>query len=271
VHVRVALIICQWCVAAARLRFCGLMRSTRERADSDAALPTRPLWRLFRYAYGDRSPLLVYGPGGALEYVQASANGVRQGDTLSCAMFAISMRDIYSQVAACTIGALGGFGVTLIAVQDDVNRRPAGGCRQSDGCVHRRVHARQREVNRSRSEPNAVQSMNGRVRTASISNDLFVPTAIGRDQDSMASWAVSTAEAFCSGTRRAGDVDVARQLWRACGDGPSDVTHGQCGGSVTLSMTSILSFIRASSPLCAGSSACRLFDHCRLFCRRVHM
>ena len=74
--------------------------NTRERADIAAELYSNKeaalLWRVFRFSYGaGASPLLVFGEKGQCKHVQASSNGVRQGDPLSSLLFAISMRKIY--------------------------------------------------------------------------------------------------------------------------------------------------------------------------------
>ena len=111
--------------------------NTRERADIALALfddkAMRPLCRLFRFAYLDgASPLLVYGVSGGLKFVQASTNGVRQGDPLSSALFALSMREIYHKVSE--VKAEDGSGVTCVAVQDDftIIGRPVAAAKAMD-------------------------------------------------------------------------------------------------------------------------------------------
>jgi hypothetical protein len=96
--------------------------NTRDRADIADELYGNerfaPLWRLFRYSYASgATPLLVYGAGGLCAHVQGSVNGVRQGDPLASVLFALSMKPIYSRVAA-TLDRQGS-GVRCVAVQDD--------------------------------------------------------------------------------------------------------------------------------------------------------
>ena len=76
--------------------------NTRERADIAAELyarpETKPLWKLFDFAYArSATPLLVYGAKGKLRYVQSSDNGVRQGDPLASLLYALSMQRIYER------------------------------------------------------------------------------------------------------------------------------------------------------------------------------
>ena len=101
--------------------------NSRERADiaqelysnADAAL----LYRSFHFSYGQgASPLLVYGAKGVCEHVQASCNGVRQGDPLSSLLFAMSMIRIYRAAREAGGGAgMGSLssGVQAVAVLDD--------------------------------------------------------------------------------------------------------------------------------------------------------
>jgi hypothetical protein len=76
--------------------------NSRERADIATELyaraDTKDIWRLFDYAYAQgSSPLMVYGPGGVVKYVQSSDNGVRQGDPLAALLYALSMQRIYER------------------------------------------------------------------------------------------------------------------------------------------------------------------------------
>lgn len=76
--------------------------NTRDRASIAEELyaceAAKPAWGLFRFAYGrSASPLLVYGRQGTCQHIQASSQGVRQGDPLSSLLFALSMDRIYQR------------------------------------------------------------------------------------------------------------------------------------------------------------------------------
>jgi len=92
--------------------------NTRRRSVMASALYshpcTRPLWALFRFAYGAPSPLLYYGADRKLIECVPSAEGVRQGDPLGSFVFALSVQPLYEAVAAVR-------GVALaVAVHDDL-------------------------------------------------------------------------------------------------------------------------------------------------------
>ena len=71
-----------------------------------------PVWRLAHWAYGAPSDLLVVDRGKLVEVIK-STQGVKQGDTLSSLLFALSMTGIYARTAERA-------GVRAIAVQDDI-------------------------------------------------------------------------------------------------------------------------------------------------------
>src|SRR3569833_2894473 len=76
--------------------------NTRERyhiaRELYAVQSTQPIWKLFRFAYQrSESPLIVYSRDGQCQHVQASANGVRQGDPLASLLFALSMDRLYQR------------------------------------------------------------------------------------------------------------------------------------------------------------------------------
>jgi hypothetical protein len=71
-----------------------------------------PLWRMAGWAYGTPTDLLIADKGKLVEILKSS-QGVKQGDTLSSLLFALSMADLYSGTAEAT-------GVKVVAVQDDV-------------------------------------------------------------------------------------------------------------------------------------------------------
>ena len=70
------------------------------------------IWRLADWAYGKPSDLLLVDRG-RLKGTIPSTQGVKQGDTLSSLLFALSMTKLYGDTAEVT-------GVKTVAVQDDV-------------------------------------------------------------------------------------------------------------------------------------------------------
>ena len=54
-----------------------------------------PLWRLVHWSYGSSSPLLLMNQGKVITVLN-SEEGVKQGDNLGSLLFALSMKDIYS-------------------------------------------------------------------------------------------------------------------------------------------------------------------------------
>ena len=70
------------------------------------------VWRIAGWAYGRPSDLLVVDRGRLVEVIK-STQGVKQGDTLSSLLFALSMVHIYNNTAEKA-------GVEVVAVQDDV-------------------------------------------------------------------------------------------------------------------------------------------------------
>ena len=54
-----------------------------------------PLWRLAFWSYGSSSPLLMIDHGKVIAEL-LSAEGVKQGDVLASLLFALSMKDLYS-------------------------------------------------------------------------------------------------------------------------------------------------------------------------------
>src|SRR6185437_8751171 len=83
--------------------------NTRERDDIAAELyarqETKPLWRLFDFAYARKATaLLVYGKKGVIRHVQSSDNGVRQGCVLASLLYALSMQRMYERSRDASIG-----------------------------------------------------------------------------------------------------------------------------------------------------------------------
>ena len=70
------------------------------------------VWKIANWAYGEPSDLLVVDKGKLVEVIKSS-QGVKQGDTLSSLLFALSMTRLYNGTAEQTM-------VKVIAVQDDV-------------------------------------------------------------------------------------------------------------------------------------------------------
>lgn len=193
--------------------------NSRERADiaqelysnADAAL----LYRSFHFSYGQgASPLLVYGAKGVCEHVQASCNGVRQGDPLSSLLFAMSMIRIYRAAREAGGGAgMGSLssGVKAVAVLDDftIVGRPGAAlaameafmseCERSGLNVNRAkcmVLCPEREASSDDEHVSGVPEEVARwceQNGIPLSPERFVGTlgsVVGRDAQGMADWAV---------------------------------------------------------------------------------
>jgi hypothetical protein len=102
-----------WCVMACDIKNAF---NSRDRADMLRTLyghkELNPVWRMVDWAYGKPTDLLIVDKG-KLVHVLKSSQGVKQGDTLSSLLFALSMVKLYEETASAT-------GVKVIAVQDDV-------------------------------------------------------------------------------------------------------------------------------------------------------
>jgi len=70
------------------------------------------VWKIANWAYGEPTDLLVVDKGKLVDVIKSS-QGVKQGDTLSSLLFALSMAKLYNDTAEWTL-------VKVIAVQDDV-------------------------------------------------------------------------------------------------------------------------------------------------------
>jgi hypothetical protein len=73
------------------------------------------LWRMVHWAYSDDSPLWVFGKDGKLKVTLLSSNGVRQGDPLAPALFAIAVRSVYLKALRAGQGQVKAF-----AILDDI-------------------------------------------------------------------------------------------------------------------------------------------------------
>ena len=73
--------------------------NTRKRAHILSSLfqeaKLAPLWRLASWSYGSSSPLLMMDHGKVI-FELLSSEGVKQGDVLASLLFALSMKDLYS-------------------------------------------------------------------------------------------------------------------------------------------------------------------------------
>jgi hypothetical protein len=89
--------------------------NTRKRADILSILfdtpALAPLWRLASWSYGSSSPLLVMDHGRVISEL-ISGEGVKQGDILASFLFALSMKQLYSN-------SIDGLGCHAVAVMDD--------------------------------------------------------------------------------------------------------------------------------------------------------
>jgi hypothetical protein len=65
----------------------------------------RSMWRVAHWAYSSPSPLWVYDRRGVPVHRLESANGVRQGDLLAAALFALAVQPIYASALAQVPGA----------------------------------------------------------------------------------------------------------------------------------------------------------------------
>ena len=75
----------------------------------------RQIWRIVNWAYSESSPLWVFGKDGKLKATLQSQNGVRQGDPLAPALFAIAVRSMYLRALLAGQGEVKAF-----AILDDV-------------------------------------------------------------------------------------------------------------------------------------------------------
>ena len=71
-----------------------------------------PLWRLANWSYGTSSPLLLMDNGVVLAEL-LSTTGVKQGDNLGSLLWALSMKDTYSE-------SINGLGCRAVAIMDDI-------------------------------------------------------------------------------------------------------------------------------------------------------
>ena len=77
--------------------------NSRERSKMLGALyedeKLAPLWRLAAWSYSDATPLCVRNNNGVIVCALASRNGARQGCVLGSILYALSMKEIFTEVA----------------------------------------------------------------------------------------------------------------------------------------------------------------------------
>ena len=71
----------------------------------------KQMWRMVHWAYSDTSPLWILGKDGKLKATLHSENGVRQGDPLAPALFAIAVRSIYTRALCAGNGQVKAFSI----------------------------------------------------------------------------------------------------------------------------------------------------------------
>ncbi len=76
------------------------------------------MWRFFDWTYGTPSDLIIYSGESEVATIQ-SAEGVRQGDPMSAAAFALSVQPMYDRAVAAS-KAGGAAGCEAVAVLDDL-------------------------------------------------------------------------------------------------------------------------------------------------------
>ena len=72
------------------------------------------LWRATSWAYSNPSPLFISGEGNRVAHVLWSKEGVRQGDPLAPALFALAVKSLYAD-------AIEGLEVKAVAILDDLD------------------------------------------------------------------------------------------------------------------------------------------------------